>query len=405
MKIRCTNPKGASYECLCYQFNAFNNKPKQENEMRLKLNLFIFITIIAFVIYCGKSDETYTVETIDGVKYVHNLAPAWGDEPKVSLELVRKIGEREEDENYYFYRPYSVVCDTEGNRYVLDSGNARIQKFDKDWNYLNTIGRLGEGPGEFGRSRYFDIDKESRIIVNDPMNFRLLIFSSNGNFIKTFRPEKSIMRFRILHSGEILSSDYSNYLNREGKYKDEIKDAKIFGVFDRNGKFLRGFGSVNDFGDFSTTIDCNSAQFSIGSDGNIYTAYARQNKIEKYLPDGAIVFSADRPLNYKVSERIFTMGEDSFRVFTYVSQKMAVDGKGRFWVVTYTQEAEKEKINPPADKIVFDIFDKNGVFLGQIPVPVVVSMYSQMRIFEDRMFLIVSSAEEMCVYEYKIVEK
>jgi hypothetical protein len=56
---------------------------------------------------------------------------------------------REDDENYMFYRVKNIEVDNQGNIYVLDAGSHRVQKYDKDGNYLLTIGKRGQGPGEF----------------------------------------------------------------------------------------------------------------------------------------------------------------------------------------------------------------------------------------------------------------
>ena len=47
-----------------------------------------FVLIVFILISCGKS-----VEIIDGVKYVHNHAPLWGDDPRISLELSMILGD------------------------------------------------------------------------------------------------------------------------------------------------------------------------------------------------------------------------------------------------------------------------------------------------------------------------
>ncbi len=90
-------------------------------------------------------------ETVDGVRVVHNIKGGmWGKNPQIVLELVRKIGDVEtEDEHLAFNYPSDVAVDKDGNIYVLDSANTRIQKFGPDGKFLATIGRKGQGPGEF----------------------------------------------------------------------------------------------------------------------------------------------------------------------------------------------------------------------------------------------------------------
>ena len=60
--------------------------------------------------------------------------PLYG-EIQLDLEEDLSIG-REDDENYMFYSARNIALDSDENIYVLDSGNHRIQKFDKDGRFL-----------------------------------------------------------------------------------------------------------------------------------------------------------------------------------------------------------------------------------------------------------------------------
>lgn len=65
-------------------------------------------------------------------------------------EFVLDDGKMPED--VFFENPSTVSCDMEGDIYVVDSGAFNIKKFDAQGNFMKTIGREGQGPGEFGRS-------------------------------------------------------------------------------------------------------------------------------------------------------------------------------------------------------------------------------------------------------------
>jgi len=47
------------------------------------------------------------------------------------------------------------------------------------------------------------------------------------------------------------------------------------------------------------------------------------------------------------------------------------------------------------------IFSTDGVWLGSLPLP---KFFNHIRIFGDRLFLLDANVE-MCMYEYKIVDK
>ena len=177
--------------------------------MKIKPSLFIFITIIAFASYCSKNDKTYTIEIKDGVEHIHNKASLLGDEQKVSLEFIQKIGELDaQDENYMFYQHGDIVRDANGNLYVLDAGNYRIQKFDPQGKYLATFGRKGQGPSEFNIPNGLQIDAEGNLYVCNAISSRLCwiqILSPDGKEIRRFKLPPLSDIFWMTHSGKIIT--------------------------------------------------------------------------------------------------------------------------------------------------------------------------------------------------------
>ena len=68
-----------------------------------------------------------------------------------------------------------IEVDSDENMLVLDGGNTRIQKFDKEGNSLQTIGRKGQGPGEFAYPYGIYLDSADNIYVTDQMR-RVTLF-------------------------------------------------------------------------------------------------------------------------------------------------------------------------------------------------------------------------------------
>ena len=77
-------------------------------------------------------------------------------------KTVRTIGERGEEEGK-FNRPSHVTVDADGNLYVNDSFNYRIQKFDPDGKYLKHFGYQGDTLGGFARAKGIGVDREGHI--------------------------------------------------------------------------------------------------------------------------------------------------------------------------------------------------------------------------------------------------
>ena len=121
-----------------------------------------------------------TIEEENGVKVIKNPNEPLYGEITFELEEDLSIG-NEEDENYAFYLTGYPVIDTVGNILILDRGNFRIQKFDKNGKYIQSIGRQGQGPGEFERPSTLYLDSNDNIYVEDSGR-KIHIFDKDGEF-------------------------------------------------------------------------------------------------------------------------------------------------------------------------------------------------------------------------------
>ncbi len=112
----------------------------------IKINLCItFLAAIVFVLSFGdqKTEWKGKIGIEDGVKVIQNPEEPLYGEIEFELEEDLSIG-NEEDENYLFYRVGDIQVDADGNIYVLDSGNHRVQIFNKNGDYIRTIGKKGQ---------------------------------------------------------------------------------------------------------------------------------------------------------------------------------------------------------------------------------------------------------------------
>jgi len=169
--------------------------------------LFIFVILLSFSIVQlhGYSQDVKwkgIIEEEDGIKVIKNPAEPLYGEITFKLEEDLSIG-NEKDENYLFYRTWHLAVDRQGNIYVLDGGNKCIQVFDKQGQYLRTIGRKGQGPGEFrSPQNVFVNDKNGEVYVPDFRSIK--VFASNGNYLKTIPLESYNRSYCISPDGIIL---------------------------------------------------------------------------------------------------------------------------------------------------------------------------------------------------------
>jgi sugar lactone lactonase YvrE len=107
-----------------------------------------------------------------------------------SLKLLRKIGttghHHELTSPGDFARPSGLAVDREGNLYVADTLNNRIEIFDADGDFVRTFGKAGDGPGYFARPKGVAIDSDGHIWVADGMQDRVQVFDREAQLLISF---------------------------------------------------------------------------------------------------------------------------------------------------------------------------------------------------------------------------
>jgi hypothetical protein len=208
---------------------------------------------------CSKKEEWKgKIEYDEGVRLVKNYEKGVWEDSKKGKKVIFKeelsIGILKGDKNKMFYQPIDVIADEKGNIYVLDSGNYRIQKFDKEGNYLLTIGKKGQGPGEISDSNDIELDSEGNLLVFDRGNNRISKFDSVGNFIDSFK-----LRFRPFY-GVLDSEDniyiFSSRYNEKLIHKFNSQGQYLFSFLDKiksNKKIIEPH--LNDYGRIGITKD------------------------------------------------------------------------------------------------------------------------------------------------------
>jgi len=371
------------------------------------------------------------IETVDGVRVVHNKKGGeWGAHPKISINLIRTIGDiNTTDENLAFNGPGDIALDESGDIYILDSRNHRIQKFGPDGKYLATFGRKGQGPAEFNYPQSLELDPKGMVFVLDGYQQRIQILTPEGKEHKTIPVIKfRLDKMRLLKSGGLAVKGYADlrsvYQGKEKHLPNLVK------VLDLEGNVLKEFGEMRDFGDEMTSSMANLFQFEPDSQDNLFLTFIFQNRIEKYSPEGRLLWRADRELNFPA--RVLEKGkvESTRGSISYEAPKMnacssaiAADEKGRVWVATLNRQIKKEeevytmmaggrdgivKIETKGnvdlqttDMYKLEIFSPEGVFLGEIPLT---QFVDDMFIWKDRLFLL-DRERGAKFYEYQIIEE
>jgi hypothetical protein len=79
-----------------------------------------------------------------------------------------------------------VALDDDGNLYVLDAQAPAVYVFAPAGGYLRTIGRSGQGPGEFRDPNGLLVTPDHLLWVADPAGFRYTRFRFDGSVVDTY---------------------------------------------------------------------------------------------------------------------------------------------------------------------------------------------------------------------------
>lgn len=403
--------------------------------MNKSLRIILYAGVVLLVI-SGVS-FSQKIETKDGVRLIHNEKEGkWGKNPKVSLEYAKNIGDLEsDDDNVLFYMPSDIAVDEDGNVYVLDSGNHRIQKFDREGNFLASLGRHGQGPGEFQYPQSIDISAGGNIYVADSGNQKIHILKPDGTFDKDIRISDEAPGIIRIRNGKLIQGKGASMFSIQmGMMNQDEELPKLIRVLDTAAEVQNEFGEQKDFKDFLVNRMGNRYHFFVDKEGYVYLAFDYQNRIEKYTPEGKILWRSDRDLNYDVSapkakgSRSGSGGTMVVRMpeMNRVSSGIAVDDKGRVWVITNRRQIkEDEKVETnvsvsmmggqrstnysvrgntdvqETDMYQLEIYDPEGVLLGTIQLD---KFADNIYIRKDRIYIL-DLMRGMQYHEYKIIEK
>jgi DNA-binding beta-propeller fold protein YncE len=179
-----------------------------------------------------------------------------------------------------FNAPSDVVVADNGDVFVADGHgddtNNRVVKFSSNGEFIKSWGRTGYAPGEFRTLHAIAIDSRGRVFVGDRSNNRVQIFDQDGNVIAIWtqfgRP--SGIYFDARDRIYVADSESDDVQNPGWEMGIRIGDARTGWV----DEFI-----LYPFGDPRDTAG-NGAEFvAVDRDGNLYAGEPRPRNLQKYV--------------------------------------------------------------------------------------------------------------------------
>jgi hypothetical protein len=255
-----------------------------------------------YLSYVSFAQQIYQVEEVDGATVISNPKhpiPRNGLQKKIVFKEELSIGEIEGDENYMFGSWIYFNTDEEGNFYVADHDNKRIQKFNSQGEYLLTIGRKGQGPGEFEYLSGAQFDKEGNLYITDRINKRISFFNLNGKFLKQVIVQGELGNISINSKGFVIALSYEPFQESGG-----VKGIEKLVLFDKKFNPIKvihqntreAFVTITG-GDINKIVKtvANSISkdefrpiltYKLAKEDNIYFGYPEKYEINIFSPEG-----------------------------------------------------------------------------------------------------------------------
>jgi hypothetical protein len=338
----------------------------------LAISLFSFILFLSAL--CSKK-SAYPVQTelIDGVKVITNPDFPRDGTVQYAMEEELSIGADEADEKALLNFPREVKVADDGTIYVMDWRDVCIKVYDSNGKYLRSVGRKGEGPGEFNTPVYMDLSPDGRIFLLDGSKYRTVILDGNGNHLGGFRLEG-------YHSG--MKTDDMNRLyfskRTPKKSHEELPITKEYLEVENDVTILRtdsGGENMFQFGPFSGEKDpirradkdnylmgppLYSIVWTVDEEGKLYQGFNQYYRINVFDPEGNQLFAFGREYipvkNKRYSGRSLQLKDQPpFKPGGWI-----LDEKGNLWILIYSENEDEE---------VYDVFSPEGIYLKQVTLP------------------------------------
>lgn len=215
--------------------------------------------------------------------------PSWtevilSEEELSGYVLTSKTGKFGTEEGEFNY-PGGLALDKQGNVYVADSLNLRVQIFNQRGEFVSIIDLKGKVSGLTGLSG-INISPKGHIVVADRSG-RVLEFGPGGRFLNSEERGENLSNLAVASDGTIytIADDRALWIDEEfvyaASYDRVVKLSRI------NLKPVLGFGS---FGEAPGQFRCPQG-ICVDRFGYIYVADTLNNRIQKFSPQGEFITS------------------------------------------------------------------------------------------------------------------
>lgn len=324
-------------------------------------------------------------ETREGVRVVVNpgepMQPPLSSSPK---ELWR-IGGDTDDEDEFFGVITQILTDAQGNVYLLDAQLNQVKVFSPQGKFLRTIGREGEGPGEFRNAGSMFFTKDGKLGVLQAFPGRVVLFTTDGAPAGDLPlPSREDGGMVLIFGGASRGGNVVLVLGANAFSEGRFDQSRYLASVTPEGKEAAKYFEDTRTIDFANPVlddsvwDTWDRRWTMGADGRVYVCTDFLDyRIRVWNVDGTTDRIIEREYSHlKRTPDEMKLMEDIFGAFTRqipnATVKISDTNKdiesiftredGTLWVLT-----SRGTHDLPAQAAgTFDVFDRDGRFLRQV---------------------------------------
>jgi len=365
------------------------------------ISIIIFLSASLMLVSSGgqKAEWKGKIDEENGVTVVRNpKEPMYGEEV-FSIKEELSIGVAKGNEEYMFSQARDIAVDEEEKIYILDMKECHIKVFNKNGEYLKTIGKEGQGPGEMRLPGALVITPQQEILVNDSSARKLHFFTLDGKFLRAVSQTKMFLFSspKADHKGNIVAGYMiagQEVIYELKKFDPQLKE--LFTIFSTR---ILKYPYLNPF--------FPRCYWQVTKEDNIIWGFPDKYELQVFNPEGKLlkkIVKDHTPIKITQEEKDDIINErwggyenippetkllwdKHHNAFIFLS----LDEAGRIFVRTYEKAADGKTYY-------YDVFDSEGKYIAKIPLkarPIVWKM--------DKLYTIEEDEEELqIVKRYRV---
>jgi DNA-binding beta-propeller fold protein YncE len=145
------------------------------------------------------------------------------------------------------FHPTNVAIGPEGDLYLVETNNYRVQRFTPEGKSVRTYGEVGTAPGNFARPKGIALDRSGRLFVGDAAFENVQVFDNSGKLLMFFGQPGNGTEGLSLPAGVAIDYDNLALFSRYADPKFTIEFLiLVVSQFGPNKVDVFGFGKMSD---------------------------------------------------------------------------------------------------------------------------------------------------------------